>query len=122
MQAAAGMGGGHPRQQFQHRIHYQVRQGFACGVDNPHPWIAQPHQGEQLAFLVVMGAGHQGDLAAIHRQGGHHQHIQLQPLGGGVPTPLGLEAALQLAKTERRHRWEGGQALQALNALRLGIG
>ena len=97
------MGGGQARQQLQHRIHHQLPQGLAGGVNHAHPRIPQSHQGEQLPLLVVVGPGHQVDLALVHRQRRHHQHIHIRPLGLGGVAPFGLQLALELAEAEQGH-------------------
>ena len=103
------VGGGHPRQQLQHRIHHQLPQRFAGGIHHAHPRVPQPDQRKQLALLVVVGAGHQVDLVLVHRQRRHHQHVHIRPLGCGALAPLRLQLGLELAEAEQCH-W-GDQAL-----------
>ena len=90
VQAAAGVGGGHARQQLQHRIHHQFAEGFAAGVHHANAGVTQAHQREQLALLVVVGAGHQFHLAALQRQRGHQQHVHIRRRLGVQPPPVRL--------------------------------
>ena len=100
VQAPAGVGGGHPGQQLEHRIHHQFGQQLAGHIDGPHPRIAQPNQGKQLALLVVVGAGHQGHLGRIHGERGHHQQIKVDAVAVVLPAPLRPELLLEFAKAE----------------------
>ena len=106
VEAPPGMGGGDARQQLQHRIHHQIGQGLAAHVHHPHSRIPQPHQSEELAFLVVMGSGHQGHLGPVHRQGGQHQHIQIRPLSTGWGDPFRPELLLEVSEAQG-HRGRG---------------
>jgi len=96
VQAPAGMGGGHTRHQLEHRIHHQFRQQLAGHVDGAHAGIAQPHQRKQLPFLVVMGASDQGHQRLLHRERGHHQHIELAAIAVVLTAPVGLQLRLKL--------------------------
>jgi hypothetical protein len=101
LQATAGMGGGHAREQFEHRIHHQLGQLGAGEIDDARLWISQPDQLKQLALLVVVGPGDLGQFPRLKRKRGHHQQIAGLPLAGVAALRVALaQPLLKIAKAE----------------------
>ena len=100
MQAPAGMGSGHPRQELQHRIHHQIGQQLAGDINGPNPGIAQANQGEELALLVVVGPRHEGHLGGIHGERRHHEQIEIRPVAVVLPAPFRAQLLLEFAETQ----------------------
>ena len=100
VQAPPRMGGGNPGQQLQHGIHHQLRQQLAGDIHRSNAGIPEPYQREQLAFFVVVGAGHQRHQGPVHRQRGHHQHIELAAIAAVLAAPARLQLLLQFAEVQ----------------------
>ena len=100
LEAAAGVGGGHARQELQHRIHHQIGQQLAGDVNHAHPRIPQANQGKELALFVVHRPGDQVELGRIHREGGHHEQIDIQGAAAMLLAPGRLELTLQVLKAQ----------------------